>query len=221
MGSGGRPWKLIRWRCSGDGSHCAKIISYLPNSCNQLTLGLDTAGLAVGSVPCGLRATIPESVAIELTMALANLNVYLKLENVLGQWDEAMHGISFTTSRVPDAVALTSRQVLVDQGSSIRLELSVGPALPVASLGAGSSCGALGPVSLEWRYGAGTVADASQAWSEMSSTPASLIATLDAKTALLEGFLGSMDVPGNNWTLVARVFHTAGGESVYVPCFWL
>lgn len=219
LGSGGRPWKLIRWRCSGDGSHCAKILSYLPNSCNQLTLGLDTAGLAVGSVPCGLRATIPESVAIELTMALANLNVYLKLENVLGQWDEGMHGISFTTSRVPDAVALTNRQVLVDQGSSIRLELSVGPALPVASLGAGSSCGALGPVSLEWRYGAGTVADASQAWSEMSSTPASLIATLDAKTALLEGFLGSMDVPGNNWTVVARVFHTAGGESVYVPFF--
>ena len=20
-----RPWKLIRWRCSGDGSHCAKV----------------------------------------------------------------------------------------------------------------------------------------------------------------------------------------------------
>jgi len=30
----------------------------------------------------------------------------------------------------------------------------------------------------------------SQAWSEMSSTPASLIATLDAKTALLEVVLG-------------------------------
>ena len=33
---------------------------------------------------------------------------------------QGMHAISFTTSRVPDAVALTNRQVLVDQGSRIR-----------------------------------------------------------------------------------------------------
>ena len=38
-----------------------QIASYLPNGCNQLTPGLQTAGLQVGPVPCGLRATIPEA----------------------------------------------------------------------------------------------------------------------------------------------------------------
>ncbi|CAK9003289.1 unnamed protein product [Durusdinium trenchii] len=225
LGSTGRPWKLIRWRCTGDGSSCAKIVGYLPNSCDQQT-PLETTGLAVGPVPCGLRATIPEAVASDLTISLATLEIHLKLENAMGLWDEAVHRIRFTVDRVPMAVALSDPAMTVDEGSSVRLELSVGPALPVASLGAGSSCGALGPVSLEWRYSYGSLLDPSQAsvpsgqhgcfeaskmlakynyaWPSLTNTPPSLIASLDAKTAALEGTLGDLDVPGSNWTLVAR-----------------
>eukprot|EP00913_Durusdinium_trenchii_P009836 g9235.t1 len=225
-----RPWKLIRWRCTGDGSSCAKIVGYLPNSCDQQT-PLETTGLAVGPVPCGLRATIPEAVASDLTISLATLEIHLKLENAMGLWDEAVHRIRFTVDRVPMAVALSDPAMTVDEGSSVRLELSVGPALPVASLGAGSSCGALGPVSLEWRYSSlalqqrpvlcyGSLLDPSQAWPSLTNTPPSLIASLDAKTAALEGTLGDLDVPGSNWTLVARVFHTAENAApVDVPFF--
>ncbi|CAJ1374922.1 unnamed protein product, partial [Effrenium voratum] len=215
-GSGGRPWTFARWRCTGDPSHCAEIYPHMPNSCNQLT-PLAKAGLAVGSVACGLLLTIPESVVNKLTVSLAVVVVYLKLENAYGHWAEAEHTIRFTVDRLPLAVALTDEEVFVDQGSRIRLELSVGPALPVASQGAGSACGALGPVSLEWRYGLGSI-DVGQVWETMATPPPSLLATLAAKTATLEGYLGALDVPGTNWTLAARVFHVAGSsEPVYMP----
>ncbi|CAK8986428.1 Uncharacterized protein SCF082_LOCUS547 [Durusdinium trenchii] len=106
LGSTGRPWKLIRWRCTGDGSSCAKIVGYLPNSCDQQT-PLETTGLAVGPVPCGLRATIPEAVASDLTISLATLEIHLKLENAMGLWDEAVHRIRFTVDRVPMVSALS------------------------------------------------------------------------------------------------------------------
>eukprot|EP00439_Symbiodinium_sp_Y106_P017148 s584_g2.t1 len=213
-GNAGRPWKTTQWRCTGDPSQCAEVRAFLPN-CNTLTPGLATAGLVAGAAPCGLRATIPEATAFSLAASLATVVVYLKLENALGEWSEAAHTLSFVVDRIPVAVALTSRDIFVDQGQSIRsctrnpraapgLEISVSPALPVASVGAGSTCGALGPINVEWRHGLGNLADPEQVWDSLLELPTSLIPSLDAKTATLEGYLGSLDLPGTNWTLVAR-----------------
>ncbi|CAE8614878.1 unnamed protein product, partial [Polarella glacialis] len=215
-GSGGRPWRSAAWLCQGSPAACDQVSAYLPNSCPPS--GLAATGLGVGATACGLLMTVPEAVAAALSNSGATLTVSLRLTNVYGLWHEASHTLRFTAARIPLVVALSSTTVAVEPEAAVRLQLAVGPATPADASTAGSLCSSLGPVAVEWRTGADNLPeDLSQVWSSLSRPPISMVASHTAAGAVLEGRIGSLEVPGTNWTAVARVAHTSGGEVVFVP----
>jgi len=218
-GSVGRPWTSIIWSCSGAPDACRKIMPHVPNSCTYLEPGLETAGLALGGTACGMVATVPEDEAAALSAMAATVTVSLRLMNFMGAWSEADHVVRFTPNRVPLAVAWSPEEVFVDRAERVKMEIAVGAALSASSSGAGGECASLGTVAVEWKVGMDNLPnDLDEVWAGLSPVPATLQASLISKLAVLQGFLGSLDVAGTNWTIVARTSHTSGNaEPVYLP----